>query len=236
MNILAFGAHPDDIEIQCAGTLYEYKQQGHQVFMACASNGDMGHMFIPPEELARIRESEMRKSASILGAEVLWLDISGPQIREDDETRLLFLDAVRQVKPDVLITHHPDDYHDNHRAVSRLLREVIFQATLPHIKSNYPATETVPALVYMDNFAGLNFQPTDYVDITKAIEVKKEMLSAHESQIEWLMAHSKLDVIDHMLTIGKYRGYQVGVSYAEGFMVVPSFPLIKAHSIFPTPR
>lgn len=233
MNILAIGAHPDDIEIQCAGTLYNYMRQGHRVVMACASNGDMGHMDIPPEPLAQIREAETREAAALLGADVIWMNIGGPTIREDDATRKLFIDAIRQVNPDVVITHHPDDYHDNHRSVSRLVREALFQASLPHIKTVHGAIQAVPALAYMDNFTGMNFQPTHYVDISPAIELKTRMLAAHKSQVQWLREHSGIDIIDFMTTGAKYRGYQAGVKYAEAFAVVPSFPLMKAGSIFP---
>jgi LmbE family N-acetylglucosaminyl deacetylase len=233
MNILAFGAHPDDIEIQCAGTLHKYKTQGHNVFMACASNGDMGHMHIPPAELAKIREAEMRKAAGILGAEVIWLDIAGATIYEDDATRKRFIDVIRKTKPDVVITHHPDDYHDNHRSTSRLVREAIFQASVPHIKTDFGPIEKIPSLFYMDNYSGLNFTPTHFVNITESIEVKKQMLLAHQSQVQWMMEHSKLDVVDQMITTAKYRGYQAGVPYAEAFAQEPSFPLVKTGTLLP---
>lgn len=231
MNILAFGAHPDDIEIQCAGTLYKYAKQGHQVFMACASNGDMGHMHIPPKELAKIRESEMRNAAKKINAEVIWLNISGAIIYEDDPTRLAFIDAIRKVKPDIVITHHPNDYHENHRSTSRLVRESIFQASIPHIKTSYPAIETTPSLYYMDNFTGLKFTPTHFVDISDEMDMKIKMLQSHESQLQWLQEHSEIDIVDQMITTAKYRGYQSGVKYAEAFSFEDSFPLVKTGTL-----
>lgn len=233
MNLMAFGAHPDDIEIQCAGTLCKYKEEGHLIYMACASNGDMGSMETPPAEVARMRKAEMQASANILGADMIWLDIGGPTIHEDEPTRLLFIDAIRQVRPNLVITHHPQDYHDNHRSVHRLVLEAIFQASLPHIKTRHAPITAVPALYYMDNFTGLNFMPTHYVDISRHIERKERMLRAHASQLVWLKQHSGLDIIDHMKTIGKYRGYQTGVAYAEAFCHVPSFPVMKPGTLIP---
>jgi LmbE family N-acetylglucosaminyl deacetylase len=67
MRILAIGAHPDDLEILCAGTLARYTQEGHEVIMAVATDGTAGHMVIKPPELARIREREARAAAELLG-------------------------------------------------------------------------------------------------------------------------------------------------------------------------
>jgi hypothetical protein len=69
----------------------------------------------------------------------------------------------------------------------------------------------------MDTVVGLNFQPTDYVDISDFIELKKQMLSKHESQLVWLREHDGVDIVDNMVTVNKFRGLQCNVPYAEGF-------------------
>ncbi|HRU32240.1 MAG TPA: PIG-L family deacetylase, partial [bacterium] len=71
MRILAVGAHPDDLELLCAGTLAKYSKEGHTVVMAHMCNGNKGHFTIPPEELASIRAEEAKKSAEIIGAEII---------------------------------------------------------------------------------------------------------------------------------------------------------------------
>src|ERR1041385_5002720 len=71
MNILAIGAHPDDIEILCAGTLALYAQARHNVTMAVFTDGSMGDLHIPPPKLARIRQEEQRAAADIIGARLL---------------------------------------------------------------------------------------------------------------------------------------------------------------------
>ena len=74
MNILAIGAHPDDVELNCAGTLAKYAALGHKVFIATATSGNIGSATLPKEEIAAVRKAEAAKSAAIIGAEYLCLD------------------------------------------------------------------------------------------------------------------------------------------------------------------
>ena len=69
----------------------------------------------------------------------------------------------------------------------------------------------------MDNLAGMNFNPTEYVDITDEIELKIEMLECHESQLKWMRDHDHIDFADFVRTCSKFRGLQCGVDYAEAF-------------------
>ena len=72
---LFVGPHPDDIEINCAGTLAKYAAQGHKVFTATATNGNVGSATLPMDEIARIRKEEARKAAAVIGAEYICLGI-----------------------------------------------------------------------------------------------------------------------------------------------------------------
>ncbi len=139
-------------------------------------------------------------------------------IHDNEEARLRFIDMIRLARPDVVITHHPDDYHTDHKAVSAIMLEATFSASVPHVKTEHEALAKMPIVYFMDTLAGINFQPTDYVDITPFIEMKKQMLSKHESQLVWMKDHDGIDVMDMMLTTAKYRGFQCSVRYAEGFI------------------
>lgn len=88
MNILAIGAHPDDIETSCGGTLAKYAKIDHKVFTATATNGNVGSATLPMDEIAKIRKEEARRAAEIIGAEYICLDY-------DDE--MFFEDKVRQI-------------------------------------------------------------------------------------------------------------------------------------------
>ena len=73
MRVLAVGAHPDDLEILCSGTLAKYAKQGHHVTMAVATNGEVGSMTLPNEEIAAVRKAEAAASAAVIGADFVWM-------------------------------------------------------------------------------------------------------------------------------------------------------------------
>lgn len=233
MRVLAVGAHPDDMEILCAGTLARYAQAGHQVVMCVATDGTAGHMLIKPPELARIRESEARAAAALINAEFIWLGFPDEFIFNDRDTRLAFIDAIRQARPDVIITHAPDDYHPDHRVVSSLVFDTSFIASLPNIETGQPAHSRVPALYYMDTLAGKGFFPGEYVDITATIDLKRQMLACHQSQLKWLKDHDDIDVMEFMEVVAKTRGFQANVAYAEGFRTADVWPRTSAARILP---
>ena len=107
MNILAVGAHPDDVEINCAGTLAKYAAQGHKVFIASATDGGVGSAVMSREEIIRVRAKEAAASAAVINAEFIGLGYEDEMFFEDREARLKFIDLVRYCKADVIITHNP---------------------------------------------------------------------------------------------------------------------------------
>lgn len=218
MRILAVGAHPDDLEILCAGTLAKYRARGDDVIMCHVTNGDKGHFVIPPEELTRIRAREAREAAAVIGAECVAMNFLDVELYDTPDARERFIDMVRAARPDVVITHHPDDYHTDHQLASRLTIDATFSATVPHLKTAHDNLPALPVVYLMDTLAGLNFQPTEYVDISAFMPQKIEMLSKHASQLDWLKGHDQYDALDALETMAKFRGYQCGVRYAEGFV------------------
>ncbi len=218
MNILAIGAHPDDIEIACAGTLAKCVKRGDKVIVCHVSNGNLGHVIIPPDELAIMRKNEAKKAGSLAGIEVICADFSDLDIFDNNkESRNRIVDVIKYANPDVIITHNPDDYMPDHTAVSRLVFDAAFTATLPNYKSEQPNAAKMTPIYYMDTLAGVNFVPTEFVDITEEIDLKIEMLNCHESQIVWMRDHDHIDFPDMVRTCSRYRGYQCGAEYAEGF-------------------
>ena len=219
MIVLAVGAHPDDIEISCAGTLAKLKKAGHEVVICHACTGDKGHYVIPPDELRVIRAEEARQAGAVIGSRVLSLGFPDCEIFSDNmESRVRFVDLIREVRPDIVITHAPNDYMPDHVAVSKLVFDATFVATVPSFKTGRPAAEKIPALFFMDNLSGLDFQPTLYVDVTDTFGTKIEMLKKHQSQLVWLKEHDNVDIVDFVTCLGKMRGIQAGVAYAEGFI------------------
>lgn len=232
-RVLGVGCHPDDLEILCAGTLAKYATLGHYVAIAVVANGNVGHMLIEPPELAKIREKEARDAAEVIGAEFFFLDVPDLMVGHDPDLHYKMVDVIRSAKPDVIITHSPDDYMLDHQATSRLVFDCSFSASVPNWKTNVPYYPVMPAVFYMDTLAGINFLPTDYVDVTDTIETKKKMLACHESQVSWLRDHDHIDIMDFMVTMAKFRGLQCNAMYAEGFRKLETWPRLSAKRLLP---
>lgn len=218
MRILAVGAHPDDIEIACSGTLAKCVKRGDKVIVCHASSGNLGHVVIPPDELKVIRANEAKKAGSLAGIEVIHggfddLDIFECNKKSNDK----MVDIIRYAKPDLIITHTPNDYMPDHTAISKIVFDASFTATLPNYKTNVDGYANLVPIYYMDSLAGVNFVPTEYVDITNEIDLKIKMLECHESQLVWMREHDGIDFADMVRTCSRYRGYQCGADYAEGF-------------------
>jgi len=233
MRIMAVGAHPDDVEFQCAGTLARYVALGHEVCICVCCDCSGGHMHIPPDELAQIREAEARKAAELLGAQFIWLGFPDGFIIDSEETRLIFTDAMRKARPDVIITHNPNDYHPDHLKASEMVFTASFLCGIPNIKTDHPAHLVVPPIYYMDAPAGKGFLPSEYVDITETFALKREMLACHESQFVWLKDHDDVDVLEFMELHSRWRGGQCGVTYAEGFQQANVWPRTPAKRLLP---
>ena len=217
MRILAVGAHPDDLEILCGGTLAKYALQGHQVIMAVLTNGNVGHPDIEPTEMARIRKKEFENSAALIGAETIWMDVDDELSVVDAHARLAMVDTFREARPDVVLTHCPGDYHVDHRNTSQLVFEAAPVACVHNIKRELPQLSTQPLIYFFDTLGAVGFLPTEYVDITETMETKISMYRCHESQDEWMRIATGFDIADVIQNVASVRGYAAGVKYAEGF-------------------
>jgi len=234
MNILAVGCHPDDLEIACGGTIAKYAKAGHKVFMCCVARGDMGHKIIQPEELAVVRKSEAEKAAAVLGAEFISLGVGDLLVNSHDEATVdKMIDVIRYTKPDLIITHNTEDYMRDHIETSNLVFNASFAASITHRATKHEVFNAIPPIMYMDTLAGMGFIPTEYVDISDTIEQKLEALACHDSQIAWMREHDKIDFLDFVKTCSKYRGFQSGVAFAEGFRPCTNWPRIAAKRLLP---
>lgn len=223
MRVLAIGCHPDDLELNCYGTLAKYVKKGHEVYICGVSNGDQGHIEIMPEELAVIRKKEAAEAAKIIGAKEYYnLDAHDLLIsRYDMELVNKLIDYIRKVNPDVIITQPPDDYMMDHVETSALVFRCAFMAAIPHYATKpNQLPKTVPnpiPIYYMSPDTKTGFVPTDFVDITEEMQLKIDALNCHKSQIVWLKEHDNLDMVDDMKASSKLYGGHCNVRYAEAF-------------------
>ncbi|HET6943875.1 MAG TPA: PIG-L family deacetylase [Gaiellaceae bacterium] len=219
MRVLAVGAHPDDLEILCGGTLARFCRDGHDVVMCHATSGDRGSYVGTSAEVAAIRHGEAQRAAEICGAEHATLGLHDGEVNAADPAqRRLVIDLVRETQPDLILTHHPGDYMSDHNEVARLVFDCSFHATLPLLETDRPHHSMVTPIYYMDTVMGLGFQPTEYVDVSDVIETKTSMLEAHQSQLVWLRDHDGVDIVEQMRVATRFRGLQCGAQYAEGFI------------------
>ncbi|HIE44438.1 MAG TPA: hypothetical protein EYP78_06565 [Candidatus Omnitrophica bacterium] len=131
--------------------------------------------------------------------------------------KIVILDLIRRVSPEIIITHSPEDYMSDHYYTATLVTDASFYSTAPLWKTKFPACTNLPYLFYMDTLAGVRFLHTEYVDVSDVFETKVKMLKKHKSQVVWLKDQTKTDIIDLVDIVGRYRGLQCGVKYAEAF-------------------
>ncbi len=218
MRVLAVGAHPDDLETLCGGTLARFVRDGHDVVMCHAATGDKGSYTHTSAEISRIRTDEARRAAEICGATHVSLGLSdGELLAADRAQRNLVVDLVREARPDLIITHAPSDYHTDHNETSKLVFDCSFLATVPLVVTGKPCHDKVTPIYFMDTISGLGSAPTEFVDISDVMEIKEAMLRCHESQLTWIRDHDDADIVEQMKTASAFRGLQSGVRYAEGF-------------------
>jgi LmbE family N-acetylglucosaminyl deacetylase len=232
-SVLAVGAHPDDHEILCAGTLARYRKMGWRVAMVNVANGNVGHYEIPSAKLRTIRRAEALAAGRVIGAAVYTLDVPDGQIANDHPTRLKLIDIVRCVRPDVVITHSPACYMGDHLQTSALALDAAFLATAPLIRTRHPHLPRIPAVYFMDTLMGIGFHPTEYVDITETIGLKRRMLECHVSQVKWLRDHDGTDIVEDMTAVARFRGLQCGRKYAEGFTPYLAWGRVRAERVLP---
>ena len=233
MKVLAIGAHPDDIELLCAGTMAKFAQNGDEVYICHICNGNKGSKVYSSDELAEIRKKEAIASASIIGAVSLSAEIPDGELVQDLDSRIRVIDVLRQADPDLVITHSPDDYHSDHINTSKLVFEATYLANLGLWKTDFPPTTKLPYLYYMDTIAGINFTPDEYVDITGTIDTKIEMMMKMESQLGWLKEMHDCDSAEFIRTVARFRGFQANVAYAEAFKQQKMYPQGLTRRILP---
>lgn len=233
MNVLAVGAHPDDIEILCAGTMARFARDGNKVFLCHLCDGNKGSATHDPEELARIRREEAKQSAKVIGATSIWGGLSDGEVVVDLEARAKVIDVIRLADPDLIITHFPNDYHSDHINTSKLVFEATYLANLKLWESDYEPSTKLPYLYYMDTVAGINFEPQEYVDITDTIDTKIEMMSKMQSQLGWLKDMHDCDAGEFIRAVARFRGFQAAVPYAEAFCQQKMYPQGLTKRILP---
>ncbi len=193
IRVLVIGAHPDDCDIKAGGIAALYTQKGHVVKFVSVTNGDAGHHEMGGGPLAQRRNAEAQAAAEIIGIEYELLDIHDGELMPTLENRFQIIRTIRDFRPDLIMTHRPNDYHPDHRYTSMLVQDAAYMVTVPNICALTPHLERNPVIVYLsDGFKKPNpFEPDVAIGIDAVVEKKIDMLHCHVSQFyEWLPYNS----------------------------------------------
>jgi N-acetylglucosamine malate deacetylase 1 len=225
-RLLTVMAHPDDAELLVGGTLFHLKELGWELGIVTMTAGDCGSSTRRKDEITRIRLAEAEAAAEYLGASYTCAGLLDLEVFANEESVRRMVEIMRSFDPDVVLTHSPVDYMVDHEETSRLARSASFGLAVPlyDTRSVPPARvgQATPALYYADPVEGIGpfgerILPHFYVDITRQLESKREMLSRHVSQRDWLREHHRMDeYLDRMTEWAALQGEESGFAYAEG--------------------
>ena len=205
MNVIAVCAHPDDIEINCGGTLIRHVEKGDNVVMICVADGaTVNHR----NEIIRSKDdaiNEAKKAASIIGAKLYILGYKCLDIPFNHKIVADLESIINEHRADIVYTHWHDHTNQDHRRVSlsvlaaaRCVKKVLmWEEGLPH------------------STCISGFDPQVYIDITSQNEKKIEAIRAHKSQVEKYGE----EFMEAVVARARYRGYQIRKKYAECFHV-----------------
>jgi LmbE family N-acetylglucosaminyl deacetylase len=148
LNIVVFGAHPDDAEYKAGGCGAKWAKQGHHVLLCSVTNGDIGHWQMAGGPLAARRTAEVAACSKILGTTSLVLDIHDGELEPNLENRKKIIRVIREWKADLVISHRPWDYHPDHRYVGVLVQDAAYMVTVPFICPDTPILKKNPVFMY----------------------------------------------------------------------------------------
>lgn len=199
MKVLFIAAHPDDIEYGCAGTIKLLHEQGNSVYWIMMSNGENDF-----NKTKETRLTELKKSAQLLEVQtenIYYMNCPDGFIPDNAGTIQKLFSLIVKINPDIVLTHFYDDRHQDHRNTSFCVRSACW--------SNYN-------LMYFQSYSTMNFEPSIFLDITSAIEIKINALKCYESQINKYNSRC-INFVEKAVSVDKSNGGNIHCMYAEGF-------------------
>jgi len=197
-NILAIGAHPDDIELGCAGTLRKYVKAGGNVYLCVMSSGAQAG---DPE----VRRQEQEEAARRLGArEVIWGDLPDTRFEVNQHTVGFIEQVVHKVKPQEIYVNFVQDSHQDHRALAQCVLS---------------ATRYNKRVLFYEDYTSLDFNPYIFVDIEDVLDDKLHIMRAFHSQVNRYVPSGE-GMLENIKAVARFRGFQGKIKYAEGFCAV----------------
>jgi len=206
VDVLAIGAHPDDVEHAIGGTLLVLKDQGKSICIAHMCHGEAG-TYGSREK----RDTEARAAADYLGAEVRWLDFEDTRIQDSPEARLEMIRLIREVRPRLILCQYyefPLMHHD-HEETGKIVRNSFRMCRFKNVDTgNEPFW--IPNVAYY--LLPPNLRPSFVVDVTDVHDRWIELANQYDSQLDSIPGYK-----DRLLGHKRMAGFQIDVPYGEAF-------------------
>lgn len=215
-TILAVGAHIGDMELTAGMLLATCAQQGGAITTLALTAGEKG---APPDaDVAAYRAQKVREAETFarkLNGRAIVLDYADGLLPDNDEARFAVCDVIREVKPDILITHHKNSMHKDHAACHRIVEDARFYAGIAGFARSLPA-HFARTLYFAENWEdAVDFRPYVYLDVTAGYALWKEAVVAH-----WFAVHStSFPYMEYYDALSRVRGIEARTQRAECFMV-----------------
>lgn len=223
LDVLAIGAHPDDVELSAGGTLIRMARLGYKTGILDSTRGEAGTRGNP-----EIRAEEAKQAAEILGLTIREnLGLPDAHIQLNEESRTAMVRMIRKLHPKIILTHHMDDPHPDHANVSRIVREAAHLSGLTKFDSDFGLERFRPNCVAHFLFPR-TVAPTFIIDISDSYKQKWDAIGAHKSQ--FFNQNNKEDkgpvtrvstqgFLKEMEARDRYFGAMINVDYGEPFYV-----------------
>jgi LmbE family N-acetylglucosaminyl deacetylase len=189
LNIIAFGAHPDDCDAKFGGTAALYAKLGHKVKFVALTNGDAGHQGQGGGALGKRRRAEAQKAGAILGVTYDVLDNHDAELLPTLALRQQVISKIRDWNADIVLGLRPNDYHPDHRNAGIVVQDAAYLVIVPNLTPDSSPLKKNPVFLYMgDDFKKPYLFSKDIaIIIDEVVDQKMEALAAHASQMfEWL--------------------------------------------------
>ena len=225
LDLLAFGVHPDDIELSCAGTLLVEKRNGKKVGIIDLTKGELG-----TRGNAQIRKEEAENSAVILGVDVREnLEMADGFFKNDEENKVKIIKVLRKYRPEIILCNAPEDRHPDHGRSADLVNDAAFLSGLKKIETNDEQGSLQEAWrpKYVFNYIqDIYLNPAFVIDISDVFDKKIEAIEAFSTQFYNPEASDKEpqtyisspEFLESVINRSKMFGRMIGVKYAEGFL------------------
>jgi len=215
VKLMVVGAHAGDAEVTCGGLIAKYSRAGYEVVIVHMTLGERGHPRLSEEEYAEQKRREAEEAARILGARPIFLPYRDGELTASREVKLRLCDLVRELRPEIVITHWRGSIHRDHRSTYRAVRDALFYAALPAVRRERPA-HRVRALYFAENWEdSFGFKPQVYVDVSETFEVWREAASAYA----FARGETGFPYIEYYTCLFRIRGIESGFRYAQALML-----------------